>query len=72
MTSDNSKGLKAALGDVWSDHIANYSHYAWSDVDVVYGDLETILRPRMRRAGVEVITLIPPRAMWCQHKAIFG
>ena len=72
MTSQNSKGLKATLGAVWSDHITNYSHYAWSDVDVVYGDLETILSPRMRRADVEVITLIPPHAMWCQHKAIFG
>ena len=53
--------LKASLGAVWSDRIANYSHYAWGDMDVVYGNLGAILGPRMRSASAMVITVIPPR-----------
>lgn len=43
ISGNNLKGMKPVLGFIFEDYIKSYSHWAWSDVDVVYGDLSRIL-----------------------------
>lgn len=51
---------------MWADAIANYTHWAWSDVDVVYGDLGRVLMPHVRSARAHsVITMTPNHEHWC-------
>ena len=50
---------------MWADAIANYTHWAWSDV-VVYGDLGRVLMPHVRSARAHsVITMTPNHEHWC-------
>jgi len=73
VTPNNLKGMKAALGFVWYSFIEGYSHWCWSDVDIIYGDLGQILsRPLSRAHSYDAVTVVPHRGHWCVGAAIFA
>lgn len=66
------KGMKVALGAVWRSLTARYAFWAWSDLDVVYGDLARHLALPLADARTSVVTLMPQAAHWCGVKAVFA
>ena len=73
----NIKGLKVSLGVVWADYIKAYSHWCWSDVDVVYGDLARVLMPHLSleryHDSYSLVTIMPSREHWCgMTRALFA
>ena len=47
LNPDKVKDFKPAIGHVFEEHLKAYSHWAFGDVDVVYGDLSRFLTPHV-------------------------
>ena len=47
LNPDKVKDFKPTIGHVFEEHLAPYSHWAFGDVDVVYGDLRRFLTPHV-------------------------
>ena len=52
LNPDKVKDFKPAIGHVFEEQLKAYTHWAFGDVDVVYGDLSRFLTPRVLRHDI--------------------
>ena len=49
--------LKPTIGHVFAEHLASYTHWAYGDLDVVYGSLQRFLTPQLLQEHAIVTVL---------------
>ncbi|KAL1530927.1 hypothetical protein AB1Y20_001818 [Prymnesium parvum] len=70
---ENQKDLKPTIGLVFEEELRGYSHWAFGDMDVMYGDLSAALHPAVT-AGRAVVSLVAaerlPSGAWTRHACL--
>ena len=70
LNPDKVKDFKPAIGHVFEEYLRPYTHWAFGDVDVVYGDLSRFLTPHVLRH--DIITLRTDDLCASMTKTVFA
>lgn len=70
LTDDKVKDFKPMIGQVFRDYLKAYSHWAFGDIDVVYGALRNFLTPRV--LAHDVISFRTDDVCWPMAKTVFA
>ncbi|KAL1526403.1 hypothetical protein AB1Y20_015116 [Prymnesium parvum] len=70
MTTSIIKDLKPVIGLVFQEYLASYTHWAFSDADVVFGDLSRFLTPHV--LAFDIVSVISDHFCSRAYKTLFA